>query len=150
MRVLKTLLVVAGLVLFALAAGFSAASAQVPTPRDAVDRMSAAVAARDAAAVAALYASDAIVLGPGQAVMSGRDAIQRSWGHNLAGGYSSLTIRQAVTETGSDRAAMLVVWDARIEQAGGQGYTVHGRSLIYFTRTPQGWLISADMWQEAP
>jgi len=123
----------------------TAASAQVARPREAADRMVAAAAARDADAIAALYATGAILLGPNQPVTSGREAIRDSWLRSFAGGYSALSIVEARTETGADRAAMALVWEATI-----QPQVVRGRSLIYFTQTAQGWLISADMWQPAP
>ncbi len=126
------------------------ASAEVARPREAADRMVAAVAARDADAIAALYATGAILLGPNQPVTSGREAIRDSWLRSFAGGYSALSIVEARTETGADRAAMALVWEATIQPQGGAAQVVRGRSLIYFTQTAQGWLISADMWQPAP
>lgn len=128
----------------------TAASAEVARPREAADRMVAAVAARDADAIAALYATGAILLGPNQPVTSGREAIRDSWLRSFAGGYSALSIVDARTETGADRAALALIWEATIQQQGGAAQVVRGRSLIYFTQNAQGWLISADMWQPAP
>ncbi|WP_417625558.1 SgcJ/EcaC family oxidoreductase [Pararhodobacter aggregans] len=123
------------------------AAAQVATPREAADRMVAAVAARDAAAVAALYAPEAIVLVASQPVIAGREAIGQAWARNFAGGYAALAILQARTDTGSDRAAMVILWEATIRPQGAAPQTIRGRSLLYFIRAAQGWLISADMSQ---
>lgn len=126
------------------------ATAQVARPREAADRMVAAVAARDANAVAALYTTDAIILGPNQPVTAGQDAIRASWARSFAGGYAALNIVQARTEMGNDRAAAVMLWEATIQPQGAPAQIIRGRSLLYFTLTPQGWLISADMWQPAP
>ncbi|MCB1395534.1 MAG: DUF4440 domain-containing protein [Rhodobacteraceae bacterium] len=119
-------------------------------PREAIDRMIAAVAARDANAVAALYADEAIVLGPNQGVTAGRTAIRDSWLRSFTGGYSALNVLQQRAEAGTDRGAVLMVWEATIERQGQAPQVVRGRSLLYVTRQAEGWLISADMWQPAP
>ncbi|WP_334191322.1 YybH family protein [Pararhodobacter sp.] len=131
----------------ALAVLLSPAAAQVTTPREAADRMVAAVAAQDAGAVAALYAPEAIVLVASQPVIAGRDAIRDAWARNFGAGYAALAILQARTDTGTDRAAMVILWEATIRPQGAAPQTMRGRSLLYFTRAGQGWLISADMAQ---
>lgn len=127
--------------------GATQAQAQMSNPRAAGDLMMAAVRAQDPAAVAALYASDALVLPSNGAPIQGRDAIAQAWAGNFAGGYSDLNILQQRTESGTDRAATVMIWEATIQPQGGQAQTFRGRSLFYFTQTDDGWLISADMAQ---
>ncbi|MCA0203435.1 MAG: SgcJ/EcaC family oxidoreductase [Proteobacteria bacterium] len=136
-------------VALAVLLSLSPAAAQVATPREAADRMVAAVAAQDAGAVAALYAPEAIVLVASQPVIAGRDAIRDAWARNFGAGYAALAILQARTDTGTDRAAMVILWEATIRPQGAAPQTMRGRSLLYFTRAGQGWLISADMAQGA-
>jgi len=136
-------------VALAVLLSLSPATAQVATPREAADRMVAAVAAQDADAVAALYAPEAIVLVASQPVIAGRDAIRDAWARNFGAGYAALAILQARTDTGTDRAAMVILWEATIRPQGAAPQTMRGRSLLYFTRAGQGWLISADMAQGA-
>lgn len=112
--------------------------------------MIAAVAARDANAVAALYAEDGIILGAGQPVVAGRAAIRDSWIQSFASGYARLEVARPRTERGADRAAMVFGWRATIQPNGQAAQQVNGRSMLYFTLTEGGWLISADMWQLAP
>ena len=119
-------------------------------PREAVEPMVAAVAARDADAVAGLYVADAIVMGPNAPVIAGRAEIRDTWARNFANGYSALSIVQMRTESGTDRALTLLVWDATITAPGRPAQTVRGRSMLYIAREPEGWLISADMWHPAP
>ncbi|MBN8291988.1 SgcJ/EcaC family oxidoreductase [Rhodobacter sp. NTK016B] len=121
--------------------------AQVATPRDAVAAMTEAVAARDADAVAALYAPDAAVFLFNGPILSGRDQVREIWARNFANGYDSLTVTRQRSETGSDRAALVMLWRATIAPPGQAPQQVQGRSLLYLVRVDGGWLISADMWQ---
>ncbi|WP_417597883.1 YybH family protein [Pararhodobacter oceanensis] len=125
------------------------AQAQVANPRDAIPPMVAAVEARDANAIAALYTEDAIILGAGRPVVAGREAIRDSWIQSFAGGYSVLEVGRPRTERGADRALMVFLWQATIQPEGGEAQQIVGRSMLYFTRVEGGWLISADMWQPA-
>ena len=119
----------------------------IAAPRDAADAMAAAVAAQDADAIARLYMPDAILLGPGASLVAGQDAIRAVWVQNLKGGMRALTFDDVRTEHGTDRAAVTWTWTAGMAWSG-QSFT--GRSLVYFSLTPDGWRISADMWQPAP
>lgn len=120
------------------------------TPNEALTRLVAAVAARDADAVASLYVADALVLGPNAPVIAGRQAIRDVWAGNFANGYSALNILQQRTESGPDRALTLILWEATITAAGRPDQIVRGRSMLYVARDGEGWLISADMWHPAP
>lgn len=88
--------------------------------------------------------------GPGQPVIAGRDAIRAFRARSVAGGHAARRFVQARAETGSDRAAMAPVWEATIQPQGASVQGIRGRSPVRFTQTPQGWLISADVWQPAP
>lgn len=134
-----------------LASGAQAQTAHpVAEPRDAVATMISAVAARDANAIAALYTDDAILLGSNTGVVSGREAIRDSWINNFSAGYAVLETGRPRTERGTDRAAVVFVWQATIQPNGRAATYVRGRSMLYFTQVDGGWLISADMWQPAP
>ncbi|PWE31666.1 hypothetical protein C4N9_01235 [Pararhodobacter marinus] len=123
------------------------AGAQVASPAHAAAAMTEAVAARDADAVAALYTPDAVVFLHDGPILSGRDQIREVWARNFAGGYDRLTVTQHRAETGTDRAALVMVWNATVSPQGQVPQQVTGRSLLYLVRVADGWLISADMWQ---
>ena len=138
--------------IIALLAMVAVARAETPvqSPRDAATAFAAAVGAQDADAVAGLYLPQAIVLSPGSPAIAGRDAIRASWTANFAGGFRDLTFEDVQVDTGQDRAAVVWTWVGRIVQQGQPDQTLHGRSLVYLVLTPEGWLISADMWHPAP
>jgi uncharacterized protein (TIGR02246 family) len=122
----------------------------VADPRAAGAEMARAVAAGDAGAIADLYLPNAILLGPGQPAVVGREAIRAAWNQNFATGFRSLTFADVAAEQGNDRAAVLWAWAAEIAPSGQPAQVLRGRSLVYFALTPEGWRISADMWQPMP
>ena len=119
-------------------------------PRDAAGAMTQAVAAQDANAVAALYLPEAILLGPGLPPVAGQAAIRDVWARNFAAGFATLTFDDIRLARGQDSAAIVWTWTGRIAPQGQPVQVLRGRSLVYFTLTPDGWRISADMWQAAP
>lgn len=135
---------------FLCAAALAQEARHFTRPREAVDAMIAAVAARDAQALAGLYVADALVMSPNQPVISGRPAIRDVWAQNFANGYSALNVLQMRTESGADRALTLLLWEATFSRPGQPDQTLRGRSALYIAREPEGWLISADMWHPAP
>ena len=148
MRFVKPFLILA-LILTAPAA-WGQESRPFANLQEAVDAMVAAVAARDANAIAGLYAEDAIVLSPNREPTAGRTAIRDGWVRSFASGYSALRVGRVRTERGVDRAASVFVWEATIVQQGNTTQTLRGRSMLYLKQVEGGWLISADMWQQAP
>lgn len=135
----------AGLAMPALA---QTAARPLSAPREATEVFAAAVAARDAGAIAAMYAEDAIVLSSAQNPVAGREAIRAAWEANFAAGYSAIIFGQNQrTDRGTDRAAHLFVWEATLSPADVQPRQMRGRTLLYLTAVDGGWLISADIWQ---
>lgn len=148
MRFAKPFLI---LVLFLTApAAWAQQSRPFANVQEAVDAMIAAVASRDANAIAGLYAEDAIVLSPNRDATAGRAAIRDSWVRSFAAGYSALRVGRVRTERGTDRAASVFVWEATIAAQGSAAQTLRGRTILYLKQVEGGWLISADMWQQAP
>ena len=113
--------------------------------RDVVSRYETASNEGDAAALAALYAVDALLLPPDGGMVSGRDAILEFWQDGIEPGISF--------EVVGSRAA------------GGSGYVV-GRFLVEATESAPadsgkyvlclqrqrdgGWLVVADIWNATP
>lgn len=102
------LVVVAGLGMLAAAAGIAAGQEGTPVPLEPpLDRMQAAWAARDPAAIAALYAEDAVLTeavvdGP---VLRGRDAI-RQWAEANFAGFPDLMLEPRSALATPDRAVI--------------------------------------------
>jgi uncharacterized protein (TIGR02246 family) len=95
----------------------------------------------DAAAIAGLYAGNAVLLPPGHTLVTGRDDIRAYWKRGMESGFAMDTVR--------------------IEVAPGSGYVVGryyvppdgddpaetGKFVIALRREPDGvWRITADIW----
>lgn len=130
-------------------AGVAGAQGLLADPRDAAGIFVEATASGDAAAIAALYAPDAILLIPNTPVVSGRDAIKAVHQRNAALGESTIQFTNVRINRGSDHAVVLWTWVSEIRPKSGAVIRMEGRSLVYFKRTTDGWVISADMMQEA-
>lgn len=128
--------------------GAAPALAQQPglaRPRDAAEIFVAATAAGETEKIAAMYAPDAMMLAPGLAPIQGREAIAAVFRRNFAAGRNVIAFTNLRSDVGADRAAVFWEWRAQI------GATkVAGRSLVYFRKVGEGWLISADMMHVDP
>lgn len=119
-------------------------------PREAADIFVAATAAGDADRIAAIYAPDAMMLAPGAAPINGRDAIAAVFRRNFAVGKNVIAFSKIRSDVGADRAALYWEWSTTITPAGGSPRKIEGRSLVYFRKLGEAWLISADMMHIEP
>jgi len=121
------------------------AQSGLAAPKDAAEVFVKATAAGDADAIAALYASDAILLPPGAPPISGRNAIKAVFARNFAAGANTIAFTSVRSDVGQDRAAVFWQWQSEIKPASGEVIKSVGQSLVYFKRVDGVWLISADM-----
>lgn len=141
------------LVLVALLGLVSGARAQHPgltKPQDAPALIVAATAAGDSAALASLYAGDALLLTPQGQAINGRAAIQAVFARNHAARPNRIAITEVRTDGDEQRAVMLMAWELRIEPKGQPAVQVRGRSMLFFRRIAAGWVIVVDMYQNLP
>ncbi len=114
--------------------------------RTADDQFSAAFAAQDAAALAALYTAQAQLLPPNSDFVTGREAIQTFWQGVMDAGVAvaTLTIEEAM---GTDSMAVEV---GRYEMSTADGSTIdEGKYIVWWQRTPAGWRLHRDIWNSS-
>ncbi len=114
--------------------------------RTADDQFSAAFAAQDAAALAALYTARAQLLPPNSDFIIGREAIQTFWQGVMDAGVAvaTLTIEEAM---GTDSMAVEV---GRYEMSTADGSTIdEGKYIVWWQRTPAGWRLHRDIWNSS-
>lgn len=133
-----------------IAAVLGCLPAGAQAPREVPGLISTATAARDAAALGALYAPNAILLTPQGRIISGREAIQAVFAANHAMGPNTLRVVDAQADVDGNRALLLMSWELRIEPANKPVIETRGRSMLYFIRNADGWRIAADMFQNLP
>lgn len=140
---LTPLLLAAVLVLPATASGQDAEAALEEIPK----AWQAAYNAGDAAALAALYAEDAMLLPPGSEPVEGREAIQAFW---------QATMDETPGATDQLKPSELhVMEDMAVElgayvSTGPDGtHLDHGKYIVVMTPTDDGWKIARDIWNSS-
>jgi ketosteroid isomerase-like protein len=122
----------------------------VKEPRDAAQVFVDATASGDVDALAGLYLQDAIFLAPNTPVIAGRDNIRGVFAHNQSLGRNAIRFTDVRTDRGPEHAVVFWTWNSEILPANGNPIRMSGRSLVYFKRVGEAWMISADMLQAAP
>lgn len=92
--------------------------------------------ARDAAAIAGMYAEDAVMVGSTGERMEGRQAIEQGLTGSLAG-LSNMHITSVATELGTDLVADMGTFTQIFQGPGGE-QTVHGYYHVIARRGPDG------------
>lgn len=105
----------------------------------------AAYNAKDAAAVAALYADDAKLMAPGHATASGRAAIQALFAEQLKQGGTN-TVTTGETLDGGKIAVATGGWVA----TGADGkHLDHGSYVTVYKKVGSTWMIYLDTWNSS-
>ncbi|WP_167767190.1 YybH family protein [Jannaschia formosa] len=135
-----------------LALGVPAASAQTfaDDPRPAEDRWEALWQAKDAEALAALYATDAMRLPPHGSRTVGPEAIEAVFEEEFAAGLENLQLE--ATEIGHDGNLGRAVGDQSVEfPVEGEMMTGTGTSVVHHRKEEDGvWRIVIGTWNDAP
>lgn len=142
--------IAAGLAAMAAAQAPAAAQGAPPGIEDFVRSFRAAMDARDADRVAALYGERGLLLMPEGPIAAGRDQIRAVYARNFAAG----TVRMTPAETRADgdaaHAVILWIWNVEIAQPGRDPVRRRIRALLHLRNTPDGWQIAADLYQVVP
>lgn len=104
--------------------------------------------AGDAAGLAALYATDAMLLAPGAEPIEGREAIQAYWQTAMdatPGATSQLTTKE-VHQMGRD---MAVEVGAFVSTGADGSHLDHGKYVVIWQRTDDGWKLARDIYNSS-
>jgi uncharacterized protein (TIGR02246 family) len=100
-----------------------------------------AVAKGDAAAVAKLYAPDAMILPPDAPPAKGREAIEKEFA-GLVGQFKKITLRTLEVYPMGNFALEVSSW--RLEDASGKG--PEGKGMVLWKKNGGTWQFYRDMW----
>ncbi len=102
----------------------------------------------DAAAVAALYTSDARLLPPDAPMMSGTEAITKFWQGAMNLGIKEATLESIDVESsdGSDLATEIGKFTLSMETPGGERVAQTGKYIVLWKRDGGVWKLHADIW----
>ena len=128
----------------------SGCTAPSPAPVDAKPeiaeqnkKFSAAVTAKDPAAIAALYAEDAVLMPPNAAAVRGRAAIQAYWQAFLDSGVTNGTLTSSdVSNTDTD-AIEAGTWVIRAPDG---TVAENGKYMVWWKKSANGWHFYRDIF----
>lgn len=111
---------------------------------------SAAFNRGDAAAVASLYTEDALLLPPGEAVVSGRSSVEAYWKAGADAGLSNLQFR--ATEVESHGPMAYEVGEASFDMPASDGSKTPAKVkyLVVWKNVDGAWKLHRDMWNDPP
>jgi uncharacterized protein (TIGR02246 family) len=145
----RTFLAVSLLLAAASACLPARAKAQVPEPvADLIPLYQDAFNAGDGAAVANLYAKDAVRLPPEGPELQGQKAIAADVVNNYGG--TSIVLRAVGGLLDGDVATLWGVFELHGTDALGEAWTVGGRWMNALKKTDDGWKIYRDIWNFGP
>ena len=127
----------------------SAAAAQ--TPRAQIEasnaKFTAAVNAKDAAAVGALYANDGMLLPPNAVAIKGREAIAGFWGGMAKNGVHVNKLTTIEASAHGNMAHEVGEYSLDITPATGAVMHDHGKYIVIWKKDGKhGWQLYRDIW----
>ena len=106
---------------------------------DLARRYDASYAARDPAALAALYTPDAVLIPTTGPALRGRDAIRAFYAGRFAAGSGDHEIKVIEVHAQGDGGYGLAQFRATVPDASGDLHTVKGNMVAVYQRDPDGW-----------
>jgi uncharacterized protein (TIGR02246 family) len=103
----------------------------------------AAIAAGNAAAVAALYTDDALVMPPNGEAVTGRPAIEKAFQGMIASGVKQATLTAKEVEAHGDTATEVGAYS--IKDAAGKEID-RGKYIVVWKRVQGQWKLHRDIW----
>ena len=138
----------------AMCMGAAAASAQDAAVRSAIEagnkKFSAAVTTGDAAALAALYTTDAQAFPPNADVVKGRAAIQAMWKGVLDSGVTGAELATTEVEAQGPFASEVGTYVIKLKD---DTVADRGKYVVVWKKVAGQWLLHRDIWntsQPAP
>ena len=101
----------------------------------------------DAAAVAAMYTDDAVLLPPNFQMQEGRQAIQDFWALARQIGIRDLALETTRVEERGDAAWEIGVYTLKIQPEGAAPIEDKGKYVVVWKRAGDGsWKLAVDIW----
>jgi len=112
----------------------------------------AALNAKDAKAAAALYAEDAVLIPPGEALVRGREAIEEYWrGAIESGGVRDVSVETMDAHSSGSLGYETGSFVLTVNGPDGEAVTDRGRYIELLRREADGrWLSTHGIWNASP
>jgi len=103
----------------------------------------------DAAAVAALYTDDAVLLPPNSEIIRGRQGIEKFWRKAIQNGLKDVIMTTVELSVSGDTIHVIGDYTAKISERGHELAEEKGKYLIIGKRTAAGWKAHRDIWNSS-
>jgi uncharacterized protein (TIGR02246 family) len=101
----------------------------------------------DAAAVAALYTDNAVLMPPNNEMIQGREGIQQFWNGAMQMGMTDVTLTTVDLEGSGNLAYEIAKYSLTIQPEGQEVMKDVGKYIVVWKRQEDGtWKIQADIW----
>lgn len=111
----------------------------------------AALNAGDATKAASYYAEDAVIIPPGEAMVSGRPAIEAYWKGALAAGMRDAKVATVDAKSSGSQGWEIGTFELTVNGPDGKPMTDKGRYIELLRRGADGkWYSTAGIWNSAP
>lgn len=113
-------------------------------------QFSAAYMRGDAAALAALYATDAVIFPERSEAITGQEAIRRYWTPRKGGRVTRHQLIPTRVVVDGNHAYDYGTFEIAGERDGKAWGPFRGKYLVVWRREPAGWRMQLDMWNSGP
>jgi ketosteroid isomerase-like protein len=99
------------------------------------------------AALATLYAANAVFMPPSSEILTGPVAIKKYWDEQRKAGFNAFTIHGVSLNTAGDTAYQTALWEAVRKDGAGNTITLEGNISTVMKRQKDGsWKITLQSW----
>ena len=110
-----------------------------------------AVQNQDAAALAALYMANAVLLPPGGEIVRGRTDAEELWGAVMSGmGLKAVDLQTVELEISGDTAFEVGEAILTLEPEGGESATQFSKYVVVWKKEDGAWKLHWDIWNDQP
>lgn len=138
------------LVAFAIALLLSAPVSQARDVRSDIvavnQKLGAAYAAGDAAAIARLYTEHATILPPGGDMATGREGVQKVWAGAMQSGLKFTGLQTVAVERYGAAAREIGRFTAEAPNAQKEMVKMNGKYVVVWKQVKGAWLLDSDIW----
>ena len=103
----------------------------------------------DAAAVAALYTKDAVLLPPNSEMIRGRPGIKEFWGAFMQMGAIDGVLTTVELSGSGDTVNEIGKYTLKIQPEGQEPVEERGKYVVVWKRTADGWKMHWDIWNSS-
>jgi uncharacterized protein (TIGR02246 family) len=125
----------------------TAQAADVKADIDATNqKLGAAFAKGDAAAIAQLYTPQATMFPPGSDIVSGRDGVQKYWSDSIKSGMKLVGLTIVSVEQYGDAAREIGRFAVEVPNPQKQMMKIEGKYVVVWKQMDGKWMLDSDIW----